>query len=177
MSVNERIRARQVRIVDDEGKQVGVLPTREALFRARGQGLDLVQVSVTGDTAVCRILDAGKFLFDRKKQERESARRQRELQIEIKEVQLRPGTDDHDLAVKGKRAREFLAEGDKVKVVVRFRGRERAHKDLGHKVVAEFLAFVGEHKIERPLTDMGRDMQMVLAPVKSKSDLVRERTK
>lgn len=172
--VNERIRARMVRIVDDAGKQLGVFPLREAITEAKKLDLDVIQVS-PGEVPVCRITDAGKYLFERKKNLKEQAKRQRELQVEVKEVQLRPVTDDHDIQVKGKRAREFLAEGDKVKVVVRFRGRERAHKDQGRKIVDEFLSVVGEHKIERPLSDTGKDMQMVLAPMKTKSELLKDK--
>lgn len=172
--VNDRIRAKTVRLVDEAGKQMGVYQLREVLNSAKHQGMDVVQMS-QGDVPVVRIMDAGKFLFEKKKQERELARRQRELSVEVKEVQLRPGTDDNDLMVKAKRARGFLDEGNKVKVVVRFRGRERAHKDQGHKAVAQFCDMVGEHKIEKPVTDGGRDLQLILAPVKSKADLYREK--
>lgn len=172
--VNEKIRARQVRLVDDAGKQIGIFMTKDAVQRARNSGLDLVQMG-NDETPVCKILDAGKFIFDRQRSLREAAKRQRELAVDTKEIQLRPVTDTNDLMVKSKRAAGFLLEGDKVKVVVRFRGRERSHKDIGRKVVSEFLAMVGDHKIERDLTDTGKDMQMILAPVKSKADLVREK--
>lgn len=153
---------------------MGVFPIREAIAMARNQGLDLVQVG-QGDPPVCRILDSGKFLFDRKKLQRENTKRQRELAVETKEIQLRPVTDTNDLMVKVKRARDFLNEGDKVKIVVRFRGRERAHKELGAKIVNEFLTALGEHKIDRALQDTGRDMQMFIAPVKTKAELVKEK--
>lgn len=172
--VNGQIRAKQVRLVDDDGKQIGIFLTRDAITRAQRDGLDLIQMSAD-ETPVCRIVDAGKFLFDKKRAAKESAKRQRELSVEIKEVQLRPVTDTHDLMVKSKRAAGFLLDGDKVKVVVRFRGRERAHKDIGRKIVTEFLEMLGDHKVERDLTDTGKDMQMILAPVKSKADLVREK--
>lgn len=175
LPINDRIRAKTVRVIDEDGKQIGVIPLREAIEEARRQGADLFQVS-PGEIPVCRIGDAGKFQFDRKKQQRETARRQRELVVDTKEIQLRPVTDTNDIAVKSKRAREFLQQGDKVKVVVRFRGREQAHKQEGRKVVDEFLVGIGEHKIERPLTDQGRDMLMILAPIKTKSEVVRERT-
>ncbi len=172
--VNNAIRAKQVRLVDDDGKQIGIFLTRDAITRAQRADLDLIQMS--GDeTPVCRIGDAGKFLFDKKRAAKEAAKRQRELSVETKEIQLRPVTDTNDLMVKSKRAAGFLSDGDKVKVVVRFRGRERAHKDIGRKIVEEFLSMMGEHKIERDLTDTGKDMQMILAPVKSKADLVREK--
>ena len=172
--LNERIRAQQIRLVDDEGKQVGIFLARDAVTRAQREGLDLIQVS-GGDTPVCRIGDGGKFIFDLKRAQREAAKRQRELNVETKEVQLRPVTDTHDLLVKSKRAQEFLDDGDKVKLVVRFRGRERTHKDIGRKIVDEFLSMMGDHKIERELVDTGKDMQMILGPVKSKADIVREK--
>lgn len=172
--VNDKIVARQIRLVDDDGKQVGIFLTRDAVQRARNSGLDLVQMGYD-DTPVCKIIDAGKYMFDRKRGIKEAAKRQRELAVETKEVQLRPVTDTNDLMVKAVRTQGFLLDGDKVKVVVRFRGRERAHKDIGRKVVDEFLAMVGDHKVEKDLTDTGKDMQMILAPIKSKADLVRER--
>ena len=172
--VNDRIKARQVRIVDEDGKQLGVFSLRESIYEAKKLGLDVVQVS-EGEIPVCRITEAGKYVFEHKKNARESARRQRELQVEIKEVQLRPVTDTNDVLVKSKRAREFLAGGDKVKIVVRFRGRERAHKEEGCKIVDEFLTALGDHKVERPLTDTGKDMQMVLAPTVTKAELLRDR--
>jgi translation initiation factor IF-3 len=172
--VNGNIRARNVRIVDESGNQLGVVPFRDALTLATNQGLDLIQIS-SGEVPVCRIGDAGKFLFERKKTQRESARRQRELQVEIKEVQLRPVTDTNDLQVKARRANDFLAGGDKVKIVVRFRGRERAHKEQGRRVIDEFLSHIVEYKIDRPVSDGGRDLTLVIAPTKSKSDLRKER--
>ncbi len=172
--VNHSIRAKQVRLVDDDGKQIGIFLIRDAITRAERSDLDLIQMS--GDEVpVCRIADAGKYLFDKKRAQKEAAKRQRELAVDTKEIQLRPVTDTNDLMVKSKRADGFLADGDKVKLVVRFRGRERAHKDIGRKIVDEFLSLMGDHKIERDLTDTGKDMQMIIAPVKSKADLVREK--
>jgi translation initiation factor IF-3 len=172
--VNHRIRARNVRIVDENGNQMGVMELRVALGLASQQSLDLIQIT-GGEVPVCRIGDAGKFIFERKKTQRENARRQRELQIEVKEIQLRPVTDTNDLQVKARRASDFLAVGDKVKVVVRFRGRERAHKAQGRQVIDEFLSHIVEYRLERPVTDSGKDLSLILAPVKSKSDLRKER--
>lgn len=172
--VNERIRAPKVRIVDENGQQLGVVPTRDALAKARSQGLDLIQIS-NGEVPVCRIGDAGKYLFDYKKNQREQARRQREMIVEVKEIQLRPVTDTNDLQVKARRANEFLQDGDKVKVVVRFRGRERAHKELGHKIVEEFLSYLNEYKLERPIVDSGRDLNLLIAPMKTKAELIKDR--
>jgi translation initiation factor IF-3 len=172
--MNERIRAQSVRLIETDGRQTGVVPFYEALRRARSLGLDLVQVA-KGDVPVCKILDADRWRFEQAKAAREQSRRQREMQVETKEVQLRPVTDDNDLGVKSRRARGFLAEGDKVKVVVRFKGRERAHRDEGRKVVERFLAMVGDHKVDSPLQNGEKDMVMVLAPIVSKSEIVRAR--
>lgn len=172
---NESIRARQVRLVDDAGKQIAVLSTRDAIYRARSEDLDLVQIG-SGDIPVCKILDYGKYVFEKKKMQRENAKRQRELSVDVKEIQLRPGTDLNDIRVKAKKAIEFLEDGDKVKVVVRFRGRERAHKDQGRKIIETFVAHLGEHKSD-PVIDSGRDMQVVISPVKTKSEIYREKHK
>lgn len=124
---------------------------------------------------MCRIIDVDRWRFERAKTEREQARRQRELAIEIKEIQLRPVTDANDIMVKSRRARDFLMGGDKVKLVVRFRGRERSHRDEGRRIVERFLTALGEHKVDRPLTDGDRDMTMILAPMVSKAERRKER--
>lgn len=171
--MNERIRGALVRLVADDGSQIGIFPVREALSRARSTNLDLVQVA-PGDPPVCRILDGGKYLFERKKAEREQARRQREMTVDIKEIQLRPTINDNDLLIKARKALEFLSDGDKVKVVLRFRGREQSHKNEGRKVIDRFLESVVDYKIDRPVSDQGRDMIFVLAPVKTKAELLNE---
>ncbi len=168
---NERIRAKTVRLVEDE-KMIGVVPLHDALMRARLSGLDLVVVS-EDDIPVCRILDADRYRYERKKTERENARRQREMTVETKELQLRPVTNANDLIVKAKQARRFLDDGDKVKVTVRFKGRERTHKDQARGVIDRFLQEIGDHKVEKPMTDEG-DMIMVLAPIASKAELRRQ---
>ena len=171
--VNERIRARFIRLVEDE-KLIGEFALNEALARARALSLDLVVIS-GGDVPVCRILDADRYRFERQRAERENARRQRETAVDVKEIQLRPVTDDNDLGIKARRARGFLDQGDKVRVTVRFRGREKSHKEQGREIISRFLAAVGEHKIEKPLSEQG-EMAICIAPVVSKSQLLR-RTK
>jgi translation initiation factor IF-3 len=171
--INERIRARTVRLVSDGGHST-VLSFTEALGRARRQGLDLMMVA-SGEPPVCRIIDAARYRFERKKAEREQARRQREMAIETKEIQLRPVTDQNDLLVKVKRAKTFLGEGDKVRVTVRFRGRERSHRDYGRRMIERFLIEVGEHKVDRPMWDGDSDTTIILASVLSKADLVKQR--
>jgi translation initiation factor IF-3 len=172
---NERIRVPSVRLVDQDGA-AAVIPTFEALRRARERGLDLVLVA-DGDVPVCRLIDADRWRFEKAKAEREQAKRQRDLSVETKEIQLRPVTDANDIAVKSRRARVFLESGDKVKIVVRFRGRERTHRDEGRRAVERFLAALGEHRVDRPLLDGERDMMMILSPMVSKADLVRSREK
>jgi len=174
LPMNHGIRAAQVRLVGGDGEQAGVVPLREALRRAQEDGLDLVQIA-GGDVPVCRIVDGGRWLYERKRQERENARRQRANAIEVKEVQLRPVTDDGDLHVKSGRARQFLLDGDKVRIVVKFRGRERAHKDIGRALLDRFLSEVGAHKVEGALSDGGGSMTMLIAPLKTKAELARER--
>lgn len=171
--VNERIRARTVRLVDGD-RQIGVVPLYEALTRARKQGLDLVMVA-TGDPPVCRILDADRFRYEQKRAEREQARRQREMTIETKEIQLRPVTNENDLMIKAKRARGFLEEGDKVKVIVRFRGRERSHKNYGAQMIERFLFHVGDHKVDRPMAESDNDMTIIIGSLLSKADILKLR--
>lgn len=171
--VNERIRARMVRLIDGD-KQLGVFPFNEALSRAYRQGLDLVMVAA-GDPPVCRILEASRFLYERKKADREQARRQRVMMVETKEIQLRPVTDDNDVMIKAKRARGFLAEGDKVKVIVKFKGRERSHKDWGRQMIQRFLTAVGEHKVDKPLSDGDAELTIILGSLVSKSDVVKRK--
>jgi translation initiation factor IF-3 len=175
MTTNEHIRARSIRLVGDDGQAV-VLLYAEAMQRARQLGLDLVLVAA-GDPPICRILDADRFRYEKKKTEREQARRQREMAIDTKEIQLRPVTDQNDLLIKVKRAKSFLGVGNKVKIIVRFRGRERHHRDYGRRVIERFLSEVGEHKIDRPMSDGDSDLTIILASVVSKADLIKDRAK
>ncbi len=125
--INNRIRVPEVRVVDDDGAMLGVVPTHEALRRAQERGLDLVEVNPKADPPVCKILDFGKYKYDEKKKAKEAKRKQ--TTVEIKEIKLRPKTDDHDLAFKARAARRFLEAGHKVKFTVRFRGREITHPE------------------------------------------------
>lgn len=161
--VNHRIRVPEVRVVAEDGSNLGVLPTQEALRRARDVGLDLVEINPKGSPPVCKILDYGKFKYEESRKKREAKRKQ--TVVEVKEIKLRPKTDDHDLEVKVRNARRFLEQGNKVKVVCRFRGREIAHPErarmqLNHIVShAEDLAVV-----ELNPTMEGRTMAIMLAP-------------
>jgi translation initiation factor IF-3 len=125
--INNRIRVPEVRVVDDDGAMLGIVPTHEALRRAQERGLDLVEVNPKADPPVCKILDFGKYKYDEKKKAKETKRKQ--TTVEIKEIKLRPKTDDHDLAFKARAARRFLEAGNKVKFTVRFRGREITHPE------------------------------------------------
>jgi len=154
-----------VRVVDEDGEQLGVLDTRDALERARDKGLDLVEVAPNSDPPVCKIMDYGKFKFQQKKKLQEAKRKQ--TVIKIKEVKFRPKTDEHDYQTKLKKIVKFLDGGDRCKVTVFFRGREIVHKDRGlmmlERVVEDTLDIA---KVEsRPLSE-GRTMTMMLAPMK-----------
>ncbi|KAA5605199.1 translation initiation factor IF-3 [Roseospira marina] len=161
--VNEAIRVPQVRLIDEDGENVGVVPAREAMQRALDAGLDLVEISPNADPPVCKILDYGKFKYEAQKKKNEAKKRQRV--IEVKEIKLRPNIDEHDYAVKMKNCHKFLSDGDKVKVTLRFRGREMAHQDLGMKVLIRVRDDMAElAKVEQLPKMEGRQMIMVMAP-------------
>jgi translation initiation factor IF-3 len=142
--INERIRVPQVRVIGDEGEQLGVMDVRDAIRAAREKGLDLVEVAPTADPPVCRIIDFGKYQYEAKKKANEAKKKQ--VTIVVKEVKFRPGTDDHDYNYRMKHAREWLQEGDKVKATIWFRGREMTHRELGSRILA---------KLEGDLQDLG----------------------
>ncbi len=168
--VNNDIRSKDVRLVDAGGNQIGVVSLNDALNRARQAGLDLVAINPKSTPPVCKILDYGKFKFEQSKKDKELARAARESRIDVKEVQLRPVIDQHDLETKARKAVAFLAAGDKVKVVLKFRGREISHSELGRKVMNDFLALLGDHKLERPITFNERQMFALAAPIGVKTD-------
>lgn len=145
LRINRAIRSRQVRVIDEEGKQLGIFTIQEALDMANERDLDLVEVAPNARPPVCRFLDYGKYRYEQDKKERESRKAQKSIMI--KEIRMRPKTDDHDLETKVRRAREFLLNGDKVKVTIRFRGRERSHPEIGQRMldyVLELLRDVSE---------------------------------
>jgi translation initiation factor IF-3 len=152
-----------VRLVDDEGNQLGVMPTFEALALAYERNLDLVEVAPNAIPPVCRLLDYGKFQYERQKKEREARRAQK--MIEIKEIRLRPRTGEHDLDTKVRQALSFLEEGAKVKVAVRFRGREITHPEIAREQLDEFATKVGAIAvIEMPPAMEGKNLFMLMAP-------------
>jgi translation initiation factor IF-3 len=161
--VNREIDSRQVRLVDSEGNMVGVVSIGAALSAAEEAGLDLVEVSPNADPPVCKILDFGKFKYEEQKKKNEARKKQKV--IDVKEIKLRPNIDAHDYDVKMRNAKRFLEEGDKVKVTMRFRGREMAHQDLGMNVLHKVRDQLEElAKVESMPRMEGRQMTMVLAP-------------
>jgi translation initiation factor IF-3 len=163
--INERIRVPQIRVIGANGEQLGILATPQAIQIARDQGLDLVEISPTAQPPVCKILDYGKFKYEKKKKEHEAKKKQ--VVIKVKEVQLRPQTEEHDLEYKFKNIRKFLEEGDKAKISIMFRGREIAYVDQGYKIMADLAEKVKDiGMIEAPAKLEGKKLQMILAPAK-----------
>jgi len=161
------IRIREVRVIDEEGQQLGVLPTSEALAIAQERGLDLVEVAPTAIPPVCRILDFGQYKYELQKREREAKRKQKSQTF--KEIRLRVKIDVNDLRTKLRRAGEFLGEGDRVKVTVQFRGREMSHANLGRDLLDRAAELLAEHgTVERPPLLEGRNMYIVMAPLEKR---------
>src|SRR5512147_1430228 len=160
---NRRIKAREVRVVGPDGEQLGVLPVEQALARAQELGMDLVEVSPMAKPPVCKIMDYGKFKYLEKKKQNEAKKKQ--VVVQLKEVKLRPRTEEHDYDVKLKKVREFLAEANKARITVMFRGREMSHKELGQKVLQRVIDDLRDVAvIEAAPRVEGRQMFMILAP-------------
>ena len=168
LRINEQIRVREVRLIRDEGEQQqGIISTADALAIAKEQGLDLVEVAPNAAPPVVKIMDYGKFKFENEKKVRDSKKKQKLLKL--KEIRMQPKIDDHDLDFKSKHVKEFLGEGNKVKVTVRFRGREMAHTELGLDVLKDVLARIeGEYVMDKAPAMEGRFMSMVLSPKSKK---------
>lgn len=165
--INDRIRVPEVRVIGEDGEQLGIMNTRDAVRQAREKGLDLVEVAATADPPVCRIIDYGKFTYENKKKASEAKKKQ--VIITVKEVKFRPGTDDHDYDFKMKHSRQWLQEGDKVKATIFFRGREITHRELGQQLLERLekdLADVGEVEA-RPRME-GNQMFFVFTPKRQK---------
>jgi len=161
--INDEIGAMRVRLVDERGNMVGVVGRNEALEMAADAGLDLVEVAPNADPPVCKILDFGKFKYEEQKKKNEARKKQKI--IEVKEIKLRPRIDDHDYAVKMRSMNKFIEEGDKVKVTMRFRGRELAHQELGMNVLIRVRDDLEEiAKVEQMPRMEGRQMTMVVSP-------------
>jgi translation initiation factor IF-3 len=161
--VNEKIRALQVRVIGSDGSQLGILPIKQALEIAREEGLDLVEVAPNAEPPVCKVMDYGKYKYQQSKRTQEAKKKQ--TVIQVKEVKLRPKTDEHDVQVKLSHIRRFLAQKDKAKVTVLFRGREIAYIDRGRMVLDRILQELqDEVVVELPPKMEGRNRVMILAP-------------
>ena len=164
MRVNRQIRISPVRVISTDGEQLGILPIERAMEIAEEQGLDLVEVAPLARPPVCRIMDYGKFKYEEQRQAREARKKQHHVQL--KEVKMRPGIEDHDFDFKVRHARKFLEEGNKVKLTMMFRGRQMAHPEYGRKVLDRVFNELQEvSKVESHPMLEGRSMVMVLAPV------------
>jgi translation initiation factor IF-3 len=164
---NEMIRVREVRLIDDEGNQLGIVPTVDALRMAKDKDLDLVEVSPNANPPVCKILDFGKYRFEQEKKLRESKKNQKVLKL--KEIRMQPKIGSGDLDTKAKHVQEFLNEGDKVKITVRFRGRELAHTELGFDVLNEVLKrLTSAYNIDKPAKMDGKMMSITISPKAAK---------
>ena len=165
LSINEQIRAKEVRVIDADGAQLGILATKKALDMAYDKGLDLVEISPTSVPPVCRIMDYGKYRFDKEKKEKEQKKKQQT--VELKEVQLSCRIDTHDFETKLNHALKFLNQGHKVKVSVKFKGREMTHLDIGRDVLTKFeAAMEGVGQVDKKPMLEGRFMSMMVVPLK-----------
>jgi len=160
--VNERIRTREVRLIDENGEMIGVMAPGRALDIAREQNLDLVEISPNANPPVCKLMDYGRYKYEQAKKENEARKNQKT--ITLKEIRMRPRTDDHDVDVKTRKIQEFLAEGDKVRVSVQFRGPDMRHPDIGRRLLDEIAEVLkGTAIIERPPIMEGRMMSMIVS--------------
>jgi translation initiation factor IF-3 len=168
--VNEQIlrgprdtRVRDVRVIDDEGQALGILPVRDALTMAQEKGLDLIEVAPTAQPPVCRIMDYGRYKYEMGKKDREQHKKQR--QQEVKGIKMRPVTADHDFMVRVRHTQEFLGKGDKVKVTIQFKAREITHPEIARKLMDRMVEAVADAAIiEKPPSIEGRMMTMILSP-------------
>jgi len=161
--INEEIRAREVRVIDGEGSQLGIYSSRDALRLAEEKQLDLVEIAPAAKPPVCKMMDFGKYKYEQSKREKEARKKQKT--ISVKEVKLRPNIEDHDFEVKARNAVRFLKDGDKVKATIIFRGREIVHTQLGQKLLKRLAEYVKEYSlIERQPKLEGKNMIMILSP-------------
>jgi translation initiation factor IF-3 len=165
LRVNERIRVREIRVIDDTGQQIGIMAPQQALTLAREKGLDLVEISPTANPPVCRIMDYGKFQYLEQKRQRQAKKHQKV--IEVKEIKFRPKVDEHDYQFKKKHIERFLEDGDKVKATIFFRGREMAHPEIGRRILERLIDDLAE--VATPETmprQEGNQMHTILAQKK-----------
>lgn len=163
--INSAIRDKEVRLIDSDGTMIGIVSAKDAQLKANERELDLVKISPNANPPVCKIMDYGKFLYEQNKREKEAKKKQ--TIIEVKEIRLSAKIEDHDFSFKAKNAIKFLQDGDKVKISIRFRGREIAYSTLGREVMNKFADTVKEYgKVDRPPVMEGRSMSMILVPHK-----------
>jgi translation initiation factor IF-3 len=168
--INREIRAKEVRVIDPEGKQLGVLPIMEALRAASNFELDLVEVSPKAEPPVCRIMDYGKFKYQQRRKDHDAKKKQ--VVVHLKEVKMRPKTETHDFQFKVRNIERFLKEGNKIKVTIVFRGRELAHPDLGRKMLTRIVEEIKEcGRVEQEPKFEGRNCVMILSPVLTQKPL------
>lgn len=159
---NREIRAREVRVIDHNGQNIGILNFFKALGLAEEQGLDLIMINPQSNPPVCKIGDVGKYKYDQQKRQREQDKKNRENRVDLKEVQLRPAIGTHDLDIKIKHIKEWIDEGDKVKIIIKFRGREMANQELGHGIIENILSQVPDAKLEGKSEIQGNRLTAVL---------------
>ncbi len=161
--MNEEIREKEIRVIGADGEPLGILPTKEALKMAEEKELDLVAISPNAAPPVCKIMDFGKFIYEQQKKDKEAKKKQKV--ITIKEIRLSATIEEHDVEIKANNAKKFLTDGDKVKITVRFRGREIENSHVGRKILDLFVEKIGDiFIVEKPARQEGRNMIMILAP-------------
>ncbi|MBU5488756.1 translation initiation factor IF-3 [Clostridium sp. MSJ-8] len=164
--VNEDIKEKEVRVINNDGAQLGIMNIKDALRKAEDADLDLVMISPNAKPAVCKIMDVGKYIYEQSKKEKEAKKNQKVMNI--KEIRVSINIEEHDIAIKAKNAKKFLEDGDKVKITVRFRGREMELSHMGLKILDNFAEKLAEvSTVEKPAKKEGRSMTMVLGPKKA----------
>lgn len=165
LAINEEINVKEVRVLSETGEQLGIMPSKEALSLANSKNLDLAMISPNAEPPVCKLMDYGKYKYEQARKEKEAKKKQKT--INIKEVRLRPGIGDNDLKTKANQATKFLQKGDKVKVELRFRGRELGHKDIGKEVILKFIEMLKEFgEPAKPPKFEGNNMVAIIDPKK-----------
>jgi translation initiation factor IF-3 len=171
--VNERIRVREVRVIDDTGQQLGIMPPQQALIIAKQKGLDLVEIAATASPPVCRIMDFGRYQYQEQKRARQAKKHQKI--IEVKEIKFRPKVDEHDYQFKKKHIERFLADGDKVKATIFFRGREMAHPEIGRRILERLIDDLGDVAMaEAAPRQEGNQMHTILSQRAGKKPATRK---
>jgi translation initiation factor IF-3 len=166
VAINEQVRDKEIRLIGEHGEQLGIMSAKEAYFKAQDAGLDLIKIAPTAKPPVCKIADYGKYKYEQLRREKEAKKRQKE--IEVKELRLSPNIDDNDLNTKANQAKKFLSKGDKLKVSLRFRGREMAHVGSNSQVLDKFIELVADvGVIEKAPKLEGRNMSVTIAPKKN----------